>query len=246
MIEWKIVDPDPNISHEQIIWENFITADKNHKLDMICCLSTEWIKTHNDKNLQDLEREFRRKKMDTYIISENKGKERRDHCELSLFRENDNITYEHEVVFSCRPPNYAMEELLQHWSSYDENFMALAQTGFIVVKDEKCCVNNRNECFREISKEQLSNLDLIARGIKKLEVVRQTVDEVVENINNKCEQKFGKKAEMKIIGMNYNGGPIMAFFIDNKIITNVGVSVAYDCNGNMRHDLININELIRK
>ena len=62
----------------------------------------------------------------------------------------------------------------------------------------------------------------------------------LENIINDIKNIFGKEPEENLIGMNYDGSPIFAFTIYNKIVSDIGFSITHDKYGNKIINLINL------
>jgi len=143
-----------------------------------------------------------------------------DNVTLGLGRDNDNNTsYEYQCIISCRPKENALKEVLTHWSSYEENFEKLLKTGILICHDASI----------DASVPPDSNLQKpIIGSEKKLHFERVSGDKYIADLRSECYKIHGKFPEEKMIAMNRQGGPILGFFIDDKLIDPIGITIYYD------------------
>ena len=62
----------------------------------------------------------------------------------------------------------------------------------------------------------------------------------MENLGSECLNNFGKSIEKKLIAHNKYGGPIYGLTIDDKLISDIGLSVRFE-NSNQVINLIRIH-----
>lgn len=219
MRQISLVDPDPTETLGDICWHNIVTSDKYHDLQSFSAASMAWISLNPDKNFSHLESELRLKNLNTHLLACN-PKEIPD-TYLGLYRDSDSVTqYEYQCIFSCRPAEYALEELLLHWPSYEDNFNHLDRAGILIAKDANQIKPDAD--VQLLDDKQKSLYQLIQANEKKLVIVVLSAQEVIEQLISKCVEKFGKKPEEKLVAMSPNGSPIMALFLDNQLISEFG------------------------
>lgn len=167
-----------------IIWQNLLVSDRIHNLQLFSSAAFAWLLYYcertetgyiNAKNYQDLEKELRDKNMNTYLIAN----ERELHDERQCFGlpliEGHTRNKKYECLFSCRPPPYAMRELLQYQKSYEENFEKLRDCGSIFVNEENLNPPEEVEYqkshgheFVKMNEKEMNLSQLIQQSKKKL------------------------------------------------------------------------------
>lgn len=93
------------------------------------------------------------------------------------------------------------------------------------------CVCTEEEKIRpndKILQSQEKNiLNYLSNG-KKL--IRLKKIDLETEFNKACEENEG--ADMVVVGLNRNGGPILALSKDGKIVSNIGIKIYHDSDGN--------------
>jgi len=158
--------PENSENPEKICWHNLEAADKYHLLSFFCAATRAWFKLHPDKNYQDLEKELRSKNLQTHIIA-GKIEKIPDNARLGLHKQ-DSIDYKYECIFSCRPKEKAMEELLTHWKSYDENFEKLALSGTLILKSPNDSFPKSDPSFHQFDQKEIDIHSQISQNLKKI------------------------------------------------------------------------------
>lgn len=232
------VDPTTE-SIEEIIWHNLLQADSILNLNLFIASSAAWIKNNPTKNYQDLERELRKRHFNTHLFA----KKFEVSNKFTLNAPNDLFEPKYECIYSCRPPKYALSEIMQYWNSYEENFDKLALAGVVSVKSVSDMKQKNSETFVEFSEKQQSDYELVTNCKKLIKITKIQPREYIEQIYKKIQDTLGKPPTNAIVGMTPNGGPIFGFVIDNEIVSNVGFSTEYDSGGNMVFDVVDISKL---
>lgn len=207
------VPPDTMTPHE-IMWHNITTADKHHNLSLFIGGCMAWLKLNPGKNYQNLEDELRARKLYTHLIAA-PPKVTGMHLKLPYDKDMSDITGEpcaYECIMSCRPPPHAMNELLQHASSYEENWARLKFAGsLIAIPDELPDMLQHNKNLQILSDDDASTLKMIA------------FNQILVSIDNISCEEFIKRVGIKYPGMNLSvlgmttDGPLVALTLQKEI-----------------------------
>ena len=163
--------------------------------------------------------------------------------QLGLPNRPDDVTeYKYECVVSCRPKKFALEELLKQWPTYEDNFENLKFAGNIIVKDMK-------EPIKEDENNKITMFDvddplqLVAVNKKKVRIVHVGAEEVIKNIYVDTKRIYGVEPQTVLYGMMRSGGPIMAFVVGSKIISQYGFCIEYDAAAKSVTRLVDLTKL---
>lgn len=219
-----------------ICWHNLKVADELHNLTYFICASSGWLSLNPSKTYQDLEKELREKNFNTHLIAVNK----RNIPGMELMMP-DGMNAQHECIFSCRPTEYALRELLQHSGSYDENFKKLMYAGsYRAITD----INNADDPHMiKFDDNEKNKNNSIMQNKKKIMIETVSVQMFFDEITNKCQDQYGKPPTPKMIAMNYHGGPIMGFFVGDALLSNIGFSMRYGSDGHQIVEFVNLQNL---
>lgn len=215
---------------DEIIWHNLKQADSILNLNLFIASSMAWIKNNPIKNFQDLESELRKHELNTHLYA----KEFKPSDNLKLVAPNKLFEPKYECIYSCRPPKYALEEIMQYWKSYEENFEKLALAGMIAVEsvdDLQHDTQHDEKDFVKYSTTQQSSYNLITECKKLINITKMTANEYIEKMYVDIKEKTGKTPANRVVGMASNGSPVFGIFVDNQIVSNIGFSVKYDSSG---------------
>ena len=241
MIRIFLKDPLSEESATQIVWHNLTEADKYFDLKFFIASATAWIKLNPDKNYQDLEKELRERNLNTHLYATQKPSEMK-HFKLGLFKQNDHNSYIYECIFSCRPKDLALKEVLSHWPSYEENFDKLKVSGSLFADNV-----NKDPNLEIFNSEEKNNYEQITNNKKKIIFEKVSPDKYLNEMVEMCRKEFGKEPVEKIVGMNKEGGvPIFALFLDEKLVSDIGFFVELDEKGNKIMKLFNLKNLFPK
>ena len=167
---YTYVDPKHNETEEDICLSNMKFADKHLNLRLMHSSCLAWLKLHPDKNYQDLEMLFRKHDLNTHMIAVCPKKNPNMKLKFPAATTNK-IICKYEGIFCCRPKEYAIQELLLHSSSYDENFEKLKVAGMFVFCGNDIGKDELDKSFELPTKEQQRESDLIVNKKKKIEPV---------------------------------------------------------------------------
>lgn len=156
----QIVSPGSHEEKINICWHNLSISDEVMCLEMFISAALSWVKLNPELNYSHLEQQLREKNLNTHLIAKN-------------FIENGDVVLkygdtenkcEYECIFSCRPKEVAIRELLEYSESYDINLNKLAKAGSICCKNK----NINNNDFRMLGAKEKTILEMIIDCEKKL------------------------------------------------------------------------------
>lgn len=240
MQQLKIIDAIENELPIDICWHNLSVADKFKNFAYFIPCALGWLDLNPGKTFQDLEKELRDKDFDTHLIATNK----RDITGVDLKMPN-NSDAEYECIFSCRPKEDALKEILQHSNSYEENFQKLSQAGSYKT------IASANEIgdpsLIELNKKEKNEMQLVRENKKKYQLETISAENYINAIINDCQTNYGITPTSKVMGMGPSGGPVFGLFInENTIISNIGYSLSHDSNGKLLMRLVNLATVFGK
>lgn len=217
----EFVDPLPTETKEDVCWHNLRIADDNHDLKLFIFAAMGWFKLHPTGSYQDLERELRTKSFQTHLIASHK---RLANTKLYLPNLETKTEAKYECIYSCRPSPYALRELLTHWPTHEENFVRLKEAGVIV--SDNSSTDSSSE-IKKLSSSEMSVSELISNNLKKIVVQKITTEEFMAELEEKCMAAFQRNPEPKLIAMGPDGSPILGFFIDDKLLSDIGITIGF-------------------
>ena len=113
-------------------------ADKTYSLLHVNTAMLKYIKTVYDEtnhlvDAPEMEKVLRENKMDTHLIATEPPKSKGVIFPIYLQCGDPNTMPRRafQCTLSCRPSSHAMNELLKHHTSYEENYAKLSQSGWI-------------------------------------------------------------------------------------------------------------------
>lgn len=214
-------NPKDNETPSDIVWHNIRIADEQYNLQYFIAAARGWFHLYPQKGYQDLEKELRQKNMNTYLFAAKPGDLRIKHRLVNLQEEEKGVEY--ECMYSCRPPPYALKEVLRHSKSYEENLEKLAKAGHIVVDEAGSSKMMGSEKVKILSDDEKTEMQLLSENKKKLQQVQMTMDEALNHIVDNCKKKHGEEPQLALYGMGPEGQPIMAFTHKGRIISDLGL-----------------------
>jgi hypothetical protein len=213
------IDPSDNEKPIDIAIHNLKTADKYFHLDLVIAATHGLINTDAKLTYQLIETKFREMELNTHLIAVKPDKLEPDVELKSLTDEKS----EYECIYSVRPIEHAMKELLTHWNTYEKNYAALQYTGELCVNDK----DNVPTDTKIYDDKQMDEMQLIMNNKKKIQVITMSPEETLKDIIDGIKSKFNQDPESKLYALMQDGGPIFCFCIDNKIICPYGYSMTY-------------------
>ncbi len=200
--------------------------------------SYAWIISDKTRNFQDLEKFFRLNNFNTYLIAKKINKNITEENNFSLKTPNNNVDeLLYECYFSCKPRDIALQEVLDNYSTYDENFENLKNAGNLctilenVVENDIDIVNDGNSLIKKLMDNKI-----------KLIFKKMTPKESIEQMSEDICKTTGNKPTIKIIGKLNDDCPIMAFLLsDGNVASNIAWSIKKE-NTETIYQLIDLNE----
>ena len=236
MYQYKYEDVNNEDNPTDIALHNMNVADKNLNLAFFISGAQGWMHANKDKSFSDLEKELRKRSFDTHLFAKKVHlSEGNKLCVPS--RVEDTTEYKYECIFSCRPKKDALEEVLQHWKTYEENLEALKYAGCIGVKDIDSLKGSPNvKHFDDIEAE---NLQAVCENKKRIIAEYKCAEKVISEINVTIKAHYGVNPTYKPLGKSYNG-PIYVAVVGNKIVSNVGYVEKKDKSGKIKLELVQV------
>jgi hypothetical protein len=233
MLRAVLVDPESGETKNQICWHNIITADTNLCLQYFMLASQAWFKLNPTQNYQDLEKILRKNNLNTHlcaampqIVPNSK-----------LIGKVDSVECKYECVYSCRPKEYAINEVLQHWPTYEKNFENLKYAGSLA------CENINDDTFPgtiKFDNDEMQFNDHIVNNTKKLIYEEITPSEFLNDVVDECKEKYGEEPKEIFIGYSTIGTPVYGLVINNNLVCAMGYTVYNDETGEEQVELVNL------
>lgn len=215
-----------HLTEEEICWRNLKEADDHLNLKIFCMAALGWLKSQNgEKTYQDLEKELRKRNFKTMIFASSK---RITGLDLVLpFSKTKHNSLEFEAMFSCRPPPFAMEEVLKHSSTYEENLEKLANAGSFFSDGKNLDIY---ECpdFEKIDDEEQK---LSVKVIYNKVLIRISEKQILLSQYFARLEKQYPDVSASPVGIHQSGGPIFAFISKGEMVSNIGFYIFFDGNG---------------
>ena len=233
----RIVDDNYQQPNEkETAWYNIIQASKTHDLNLVVVCVGGWYKANPDKNHTDLENKLRDADLDIYLIASKYDNISDDFKLVSPFDYTSECEY--VLLYSCRPKEQALKEVLTHASSYEENFNKLNSSGALITK------SFIKDNIPDPTKKPYEDNDLntlIQNNYVKIELVSESMEDKVNKDIEQAQKHFKKKIDSRLIGMAPDGSGVMGFFINDKLISDIGHMCGFDKSGIQHIKLILIN-----
>lgn len=217
----------------EVAFHNMKFADNILDLQIFIGGEMGWLDANPSKNFYDLEVELRKRNFNTHLIAKPPHIISPD-SKLGFPKRNEDIEYIYECITSCRPTKYALEEVLSAWPTYEDNLNALKSSANIIISQTTVLPKE------DLKIDEDDPVNMIAKNKVKVRIETLSADEAIEKIIENTKKSLGKAPSMTIYGMSHLGGPIMAFVVDNKIVSNIGVCIEHDSEGNKIKRLCNL------
>ena len=243
-------DVNSTDTSDDISEHNMMLSDIHFNTETLKHSAYAWIISDNNRNFQDLEKMFRKKNFNTYLIAKKITVD--NGFILKTPNNNINILL-YECYFSCKPREYALQEVLDNYTSYDENFENLNKAGNLCINMENTNMENtnienneNNENIENIENNESSLIKKLMNNKIKLIFKKLTPKESIEQMSEDIIKTTGGKPTIHIIGKLNDESPIMAFLLnDGKVASNIAWSLQKE-NGETIYKLIDLNEYYAK
>ncbi len=206
MICQQFIDPEVTETPHDVAIHNLIESDTCLNLTSFSMAVCGYMKVHPNYNYQDIEQVCRNLKLNTHLFASK--------VKYPVQHPDKKTECKYEIVYSCRPYQNALAEVLEHWPSYEKNYEALALAGNVVIKDTELSSKEMKQLTYPDTSQQL-----IRSNKKKLVV---TIINTVPELSEYLKKLMGKTPEPKLIGLHHTGAPIFAFYIDGKQVSDYG------------------------
>ena len=192
MFHIRLNDPPTEMTMNEISIHNLSKADKYLNLKFMIASSIGWLKANPDLNIRNLEEKFREKNFNTHIIMAHDS-----------------------IVFSCKPKDKALNELLSYWTTYNDNFNALPPSRMI----------NEDILNESLNNDEESN---IALNKKILEFIPLKPREVIERYREDILRAYDVEPTYEIASMTQDGRPIYVMTVNGKAASPFGITNSLD------------------
>ena len=229
-------ETNSNDSVDDIAEHNMTLSDLYLNAETLRHSAYAWITSDKNRNFQDLEKLFRKKNFNTYLIAKKITLENG----FVFKTPNDNVNeLLFECYFSCKPKDLALQEVLDNYSSYDENFENLSKSGNLCINIEDNNIENNENNENSLIKKLMKNkIKLIFKKLNAKESIEQMSEDIIKTT--------GDKPIITIIGKLNDDSPIMAFLLnDGKVASNIAWSLQKE-NDETIYKLIDLNEYYAK
>jgi hypothetical protein len=225
MYKLVLIDSVKEDSINDIAIHNMKIADERYNIDLFILASVGWFQANRNKNFKDLETFCRENKFNTHFFA----KEKKYDVKLFIPNNDNKMEYKYEVVYSCRPKDVALKEVLENWKTYDENFQVLSTCGSRIYIDDN---------ITETDSENKNPALEIMYNKKKITFVEITLEDLKKDIK-KLYQQYPVS---KLVGLHKTGGPIFGLYVGDKLVSDIGYTIYYN-NENQVIELINLDNL---
>jgi hypothetical protein len=133
--------------HKKKLFLEMKEADQKRSVACMAEASLKWFKFYPGQTFVDLEEWLRKNHFITYLFA---SKIRCGGTTLRRANGEQDPTLKYAIWFSCRPAPYALQEVLQHWKTYEENLEALEYAGmeFTLTDDLNQLVPAEGHCVK--------------------------------------------------------------------------------------------------
>lgn len=226
---------------EENCYHNIKTTDTHHSLRYFMAACQGWFKLNPSKNYQDLEKYLRENNLNSHLYA---GKLlpmvgiSQKNTGLKLVGKDKDTEYKYECIYSCRPKEAAIKEVLHNWKTYEDNFEALKYTGATVFSE----LNKDKLVGQKVfSEHEMSDFELISNNLNKIMFEFVPTEDLIKELKAELKNKFKKDPEEVMLGMSDKGGPFFGFAIDGKIVSNIGFTMYHDKSGKLITEMIKIS-----
>ena len=226
---------------------NLKIADEIHDLKLFIFISMAWFKLNTDTTYYDLELFLRNNNFHTHLYAKEIITNDED---VYLKYPNESNTEEepslkYECIYSCRPKEYALQEVLSVWTTLEENLNALKKCGSFVIKNKKEIhkISEKHDIgeFHELSNEEQNISHQLSENKLKLCIEPLSdPNETFENIIIDISKKLNVVPVKKYIKV-FDNGFVLGLFVKDKLVSHVGLKVL-KINNEETYELVNITK----
>lgn len=222
-------DSDPR----EVAWHNLREADKALDIKMVGNAIIGYMHAHGGATYQDLEAELRKREFSTYLIAKQPSVAIRENGPVSLaVVRGPEKTHPYvdedlhlELFLSVRPRPHALNDLLEEWSSYEENFKGLRFAGCMVLRNETE-IKKELPNLKMFTKDERADLSKLVMNKARVRYVELSPAEAMNNLRTKISAELEipeKDISLKNVG-TYEGVPMYALMQNGKVCGKLGIA----------------------
>jgi len=218
MIRIGYIDPEKLENDKEIAMHNIKISDKYHNLMLFISSAYGWLNANPGTNFQDLESMLRANNLHTHLYAKPIVLDVDSKLGMPIFDENgkNKTEYKYECIFSCRPANDALNEVLMYWKTYQENFDGLKYAGCIIKEQKLENTDNKSDSVHLFNDKEQNLTNLISKNKKKIVIAEIDAGSIISDIEDRCKERFGKVCDHIMVAMNKNNEAIYGLFIDTE------------------------------
>ena len=236
----------------EVAWKNIQEGASIYHLGFVSSACMGWLRANPEQCVQDLERKLREENIPVHLLASPKYSKTHEDKELILRPyQKGSEEPKYALVYSCRPEKDALNEILEHWESYDENFKHLSQAGALSIKDGDISGHFLSETSDKITSKGLeavkegSHLNAISYNCVVLECKPLDQKDLMEDLNRdivRAKEFFQKEPEPSVIGTAPDGSPVTAFILDKKLVSTLGVITKKEKDDSITKKIVNLQD----
>ena len=239
MYKIEYSEPSETETAADIVLHNLKKADEQLDLKMFAGSQAGYFELNPTHGMQDLEIYLRNNNFGSHLIASPVSDILTNYTLGFYNKKDDPVEYKYEAIISCRPKEYAVAELLRAWPSYEKNFEELKYAAFVIVNDESETNATSTDKLRLIDKND--PMHRLRHNKTKISYVNMSTAEALHDVCEDIKKSTGKEPTTAVIAMR--NGPIMAFVVDGKIMSSIGMEITHDSGGKQIINLVDLNRL---
>ena len=226
---------------DKVIDQNLLSAVNSGSLDLLTATGSAWL-MHYRKTPKQLSLYLAEKELPVSVEAQNPQpgtvavnlltKEKTEDTFIFHVGSNDNLEKQ-KVKFKYPDENENLEKLemsglMTHPDIFSEkNKEKLEKFGDIKPLDK---LNPGNK------------ITLLCNGHIRLSIENEKIDEILDEDIKKAKEKYPKaKITNAMVGMGSSGGPILGFFINGELISQIGITIFFDKTGKQVMEYVLLN-----
>jgi len=204
----------------ELSFDNLRTVSTEPNVTVCMNAALAWWKYNPGMKITDLEKKLREENVDIHFISASIEYDKTKYSLTLPFEPYHSCN--RMLILSARPEEFAIKELLEHASSYEENFERLDEAGMMIPIDLK---------FSEIQNKLETDMDKLKDAHGELEMSITPFDVFFTNAVEEYKQTYHKEPEMTLHSIGPEGSFNMALVHEGEIRCSVGLNITHDKDG---------------
>ena len=233
-------------------WKNMKTIDPLHDLKLNCSIMTDYFSNYeenNNKTLKDFECELRSHNLDVGLIAAEFNDDEKElikngtmifikpqYAEMYYSKKNkkdipDEYLSKYKLIYSCRSRDDVIKETLQHSATVEENLEKLLDAGIGICADTPKLEPSKNMSL--LSEKEKTFMNDLRKGRKLIKLKKLDLEKEFKEVYAQHN-----KAELMMVSMLNNGGPVFGLVEENKLVSNIGVHMYYNSDGKQVNEYV--------